>query len=71
MAPHLQRVPVLQPVDPERPVAVGRVALCGGCHGKLVRQVWVCLPFRPLPVSLNEHVCPCWIYLRSCVTAHI
>lgn len=49
MAPLLQRLPVLQPVGAERPVAVSRVALCGGCHGKLVRKVRVCSHFHPLP----------------------
>lgn len=49
MAPPLQHLPVLRPVGAERPVAVSRVALCGGCHGKLVRKVWVCSPFHPLP----------------------
>lgn len=49
MAPLLQHLPVLQPVGAERPVAVSRVALCGGCHGELVRKVWVRSPFHPLP----------------------
>lgn len=45
MAPLLQHLPVLQPVGAERPVAVSRVALRGGRHGKLVRKVRVCLSF--------------------------
>lgn len=38
MAPHLQHLPVQQPVGAERPAAVGRLALRGGCHGQLVRE---------------------------------
>lgn len=38
MAPGVQRVPVLRPVGGERAAAVGRLALCGGRHGQLVRQ---------------------------------
>ena len=38
MAPHLQHLPVLWPVGPERAAAVGRLAVCGGRHGQLVRQ---------------------------------
>lgn len=49
MAAPVQRLPVLQPVGAERPAAVGRVALRGGRHGKLVRKVWVWSPFHPLP----------------------
>lgn len=42
MAPHLQHLSVLWPVDSERPAAVGRLALCGGRHGQLVWQARVC-----------------------------
>lgn len=38
MAPHLQHLPVQQPVGAERPAAVGRLALRGGRHGQLVRE---------------------------------
>lgn len=60
MAPLLQHLPVLQPVGAERPVAVSRVALCGGCHGKLVRKVRVCSPFHLL-ANINSWL-TFWIY---------
>lgn len=49
MAARVQRLPVLQLVGAERPAAVGRVALCGGRHGELVRKVWVWSPLHPWP----------------------
>lgn len=42
MAPPVQCLPILQSVGAEWPAAVGGVALCGGCHGQLVRQGRVC-----------------------------